>query len=132
MRISDWSSDVCCSDLVFEILAALLHGPPERRGDFAPVIAEEPERPFRGDGRIKLAQGPGGRIARIHRHADAGRRQSLGLALRHKIFLHGPQCEEVLARPINLTADFQHPRPALAVPPDLGRAPEWERGCYYG
>src|SRR3546814_17923477 len=71
MRISDWSSDVCCSDLVFEILAALLHGPPERRGDFAPVIAEEPERPFRGDGRIKLAPGPGGRLARITRHATS-------------------------------------------------------------
>src|SRR3546814_18715261 len=95
MRISDWSSDVCCSDLVFEILAALLHGPPERRGDFAPVIAEEPERPFRGDGRIKLAQGPGGRISRIHRHADAGRRQSLRIALRPKTFLPGSACDDV-------------------------------------
>ena len=34
-------------------------------GDFRPVIGEEAQRAARGDGRIELAQGTGGRVARI-------------------------------------------------------------------
>ena len=69
----------------------------------APGIGEESERPFRGDGRVELAQRAGGGVARIGEHRLAGR----GLAL--------VEGEKVGMAHIDFAADLADGGDAVAV-----------------
>jgi hypothetical protein len=70
----------------------------EWAADFAPGVGEEPQRPFGRDGRIDLAQGAGGKVARVGVGALAG-----GLG-------DGVERLELRQRRIDLASDLDHVR----------------------
>src|SRR3546814_13166128 len=128
MRISDWSSDVCSSDLVdadadhqpLQALRRICFGLQQNAGDFAavqqnvvaPLVGDLEER--RADGADRLAQGNRGDEAELRGfgHAARGPRDEGGEEVP---FLALPL--PALASAARTPAARPPPRPTLAPPP---------------